>query len=87
MQWCEMHGYVAVAQMSKREHLLALGGASESEYVPPDRVVSWESFLFQVLLEQVDRANVLHVENSRVAGLGLKIIHILLRGSVENATR
>ena len=34
VQWCEMHGYVAVAQMSEREHLLAAGRASTSEYVP-----------------------------------------------------
>ena len=34
MQWCEMHGDVAVAQMSEREHLLAAGRASALEYVP-----------------------------------------------------
>ena len=34
MQWCEMHGYVVVAQMSEREHLLASGRASTLEYVP-----------------------------------------------------
>ena len=34
MQWCEMHGDVAVAQMSKREHLSAAGRASASKYVP-----------------------------------------------------
>ena len=34
MQWCEMHGDVAVAQMSEREHLAAVGRASASEYVP-----------------------------------------------------
>ena len=33
MQWCEMHGYVAVAQMSEREHLSAAGRASASEDV------------------------------------------------------
>ena len=34
MQWCEMHGDVAVAQMSEREHLSVAGRASASEYVP-----------------------------------------------------
>ena len=34
MQWCEMHGDVAVAQMSEREHLSAAGRGSASEYVP-----------------------------------------------------
>ena len=34
MQWCEMHGDVAVAQMSEREHLSAAGRASALEYVP-----------------------------------------------------
>ena len=34
MQWCEMHGDVAVAQRSEREHLSAAGRASASEYVP-----------------------------------------------------
>jgi len=29
-----MHGDVAIAQMSEREHLLAAGRASTSEYVP-----------------------------------------------------
>ena len=33
VQWCEMHGDVAVAQMSEREHLSAVGRASTSEYV------------------------------------------------------
>ena len=33
MQWCEMHGDVAVAQMSEREHLSAAGRASASEGV------------------------------------------------------
>ena len=33
MQWCEMHGDVAVAQMSEREHLSAAGRASASEDV------------------------------------------------------
>ena len=33
MQWCEMHGDVAVAQMSKREHLSVAGRASASEGV------------------------------------------------------
>ena len=69
MQWCEMHGDVAVAQISEREHLSAAGRASASEYVPSPTECSIGSvFLFQVLLEQVDRANVLHAEHSRVAG-------------------
>ena len=34
MQWCEMHGDVAVVQISEREHLSAAGRASASEYVP-----------------------------------------------------
>ena len=34
MQWCEMHGDVAVSQISEREHLSAVGRASASEYVP-----------------------------------------------------
>ena len=34
MQWCEMHGDVAVAQMLEREHLSATGRALASEYVP-----------------------------------------------------
>lgn len=34
VKWCNMHGDVAVAQMSEREHLLAASRASASEYVP-----------------------------------------------------
>ena len=33
MKWCEMHGDVAVAQMSEREHLSAVGRASALEGV------------------------------------------------------
>ena len=69
MQWCEMHEDVAVAQMSEREHLSAVGRASASEYVPSPTEWSVGSvFLFQVLLEQVDRVDVLHAEHSRVTG-------------------
>lgn len=39
MQWCEMHGDVAVAQMSEREHLSVVGRASTSKYVP--RPTEW----------------------------------------------
>ena len=34
MQWCEMHGDVAVAQMLEREHFPTAGRALASEYVP-----------------------------------------------------
>ena len=33
VKWCEMHGDVAVVQISKREHLSAAGRASASEGV------------------------------------------------------
>ena len=34
MQWCKMHGDVAVAQMSEREHLSTTDRASTSKYIP-----------------------------------------------------
>ena len=34
MQWCKMHGDVAVVQMSERENLSVAGRASALEYVP-----------------------------------------------------
>jgi len=54
--------------MSDREHLSAAGRTSASEYVPSPTKWSVGSVLFQVLLEQVDRANVLHAEHSKVVG-------------------
>ena len=65
VQWCEMHGYVAVVQMLEREHLSATGRASASEYVsnPIERSVG-SFFLFRELLEQPHLVEVLHGEHS-----------------------
>ena len=55
MQWCEMHGDVAVVQMSEREHLSAAGELQHQSMFLAQRRGQLGVFLFQVLLEQVDR--------------------------------
>ena len=66
-----MHGDVAVAQMSEREHFSVAGRASASEYVssPTERSVG-SFFLFRELLEQPHLVDELHAEHSRGIGLG-----------------
>ena len=89
MQWCEMHGDVAVAQMSERKHLSVAGRASASKYVPsPTEWSVGSAFLFQVLLEQSGPGRCVACRTFLSYRIGFERKPFLLRGSVEKcATR
>ena len=88
MQWCEMHGDVAVAQMSEREHLSAVGIASASEYVPSPIEWSVGSSFVPSVVGANGPGKCVACRTFQSYRIGFERKPFLLRGSVEKcATR
>jgi len=83
-----MHGYVAVAQRSKREHLSVVGRASASEYVssPTERLVG--SCFVPSVVGATALGRCVGCKTFQSYRIRFETKPFLLRGSVQNcATR
>ena len=83
-----MHGDVAVAQMSEREHLSAAGRASTSEYVPSPTEWSFGSVFVPSVVRASGPGRCVACRTFQSYRIGFERKPFLLRGSVEKcATR
>ena len=88
VQQCEMHGDVVVAQRSKREHLLATGRASASEYVPSPTEWLVGSVFVPSVVGASGPGRCVACKTFQSYAIRFKRKPFLLRGSVEKcATR
>ena len=88
MQWCEINGDVAVAQMSKREHLSTVGRASASESIPSPTEWSVGSVFVPSVVGASGPGRCVACRTFQSYRIRLEKKPLLLRGSVEKcATR
>ena len=83
VQWCEMHGDVAVAQMSEREHLSTVGRALASEYVPSATELLVGSVFVPSIVGASGLGRCVACRTFQSYMIGFERKPFLLRGSVE----